>query len=265
MDRSIWFGWDDREADAYKVALRSMLAHSKEPPERRFALDLKKLIDAGIYQRPTFHIEGRLWDEISQAPMSTQFAISRFMVPYLCRQSGQTSGLALFLDCDMMFRAPVEDLFGLADPRYAIQVVKHDYEVRDSVKMDGQANEPYARKNWSSVMIFNMSHPALANLTLAKVNSWAGRNLHAFDWLDDQFLGDLPPEWNHLIGIDAPDPSTALAHFTLGTPSMDGHGDCEFAAEWWSYLSRPKFKYTDSPNAHPFGDGICRHPAHGSH
>lgn len=245
-NRSIWIGYDPREVDAYAVALRSMLEHSAEPPERRFALDLAKLMERGVYQRRTFRMEGRLWDEISEAPMSTEFAISRFLVPYLCRQSGQNSGLALFIDCDMMFRAPIEELFALADPSKAVQVVKHDYEVAHEVKMDGQANQPYRRKNWSSVMLFNLDHPALVNLTLAKVNSWAGRNLHAFDWLDDQFLGDLPPEWNHLVGVYPPNPDAKLVHFTLGVPSMDGYDNCEHALEWWQY-PRPEMPNRAEP------------------
>lgn len=235
MDRSVWIGLDPREMDAYAVALQSMLAHSINPPERRYALDLAKLYERGIYTRRTSIVGGRLYDEISQAPMSTQFAISRFLVPSLCRQMGQSGGLALFLDCDMMFRAPVEDLFALADPTKAVQVVKHNYLVAQSVKMDGQANMAYPRKNWSSVMLFNLDHPALSNLTVAKVNSWAGRNLHAFDWLDDLFLGDLPSEWNHLVGIYPPNPNAKLVHFTLGVPSMDGYDNCEHSAEWWRY------------------------------
>lgn len=236
MDKSLWIGWEPREADAYRVCLRSMLAHSSDPPERRFALDLAKLQETGVYTRPTAHVEGRLWDEISQAYMSTEFANSRFLVPYLCRQFGQSGGLALFIDCDTMFRAPIEELFALADLRYAVQVVKHDYEVDGAVKMDGQANQPYARKCWSSVMLYNLEHPALAHLTLAKVNSWAGRNLHAFDWLEDQFIGGLPPVWNHLCGIYPPNPSAALVHFTLGIPRMPGYENSEHADEWRSYL-----------------------------
>ena len=235
MDRSVYIGLDPRELDAYRVALRSMLAHSAEPPERRYALDLAKLTKAKAYSRPTMKIDGQLWDCISEAPMSTEFAISRFLVPYLCRQTGQHTGLALFIDCDMMFRAPVEELFALADPTKAVQVVKHDYEVTSTTKMDGQKNVPYRRKNWSSVMLFNLDHPAIHNLTIAKVNSWAGRNLHGFDWLEDQFLGDLPPEWNHLVGVNPPDPNAKLVHFTLGVPSMAGYENCEHAAEWWSY------------------------------
>ncbi len=232
---SLWIGFDPREIDAYHVCLRSMIAHSAAPPERRFALDLEKLMKRGVYQRPTARIAGQLHDLISEAPMSTEFAISRFLVPYLARQIGQVDGYALFIDCDTMFRAPIEELFALADPTKAVQVVKHDYEVAESVKMDGQANQPYRRKNWSSVMLFNLAHPALHNLTIAKINSWAGRNLHGFDWLDDQFLGELPAEWNHLVGVNPPREDARLVHFTLGVPSMVGYQDCEHSKEWWQY------------------------------
>ena len=234
MRQTVWIGWDPREPDAYAVALRSLRAHARHDVEA-YAVDMDKLMAMGVYQRNTMMIHGRLWDQISAAPMSTAFAISRFLVPYLCRQIDQHGGQALFIDCDMMFRAPVDDLFALADPRFAVQVVKHDYVPAEEVKMDGQANQPYPRKNWSSVMLFNLDHPALQTLTIAKVNSWAGRHLHAFEWLDDQFLGELPPEWNHLVGINEPNPEAKLVHFTLGIPRMEGYADCEHSPEWWAY------------------------------
>lgn len=236
MDKSVWIGWEPREADAFHVCLRSMLAHSDRPPEHRYAVDLEKLIRIGLYQRPTRLVEGKLWDDISGAPMSTSFSLSRFLVPALCRRIGQTQGLALFMDCDFLLRAPIDELFELADPRKAIQVVKHNYEVKQAIKMDGQANQPYPRKCWSSLIIFNMGHPALVELTVAKVNSWSGKALHQFEWLEDEFIGELPGHWNHLVGIDPPNPQAKAAHFTLGIPSMVGYESCEHSDEWRSYL-----------------------------
>ena len=49
---------------------------------------------------------------ISDAPMSTEFSISRFLVPALAKE-----GWALFLDADMLARANLMRLFELADPR----------------------------------------------------------------------------------------------------------------------------------------------------
>ena len=41
---------------------------------------------------------------------------------------------------------------------------------KDTVKMDGQAQQPYARKNWSSLILYNCAHPATRQLTPA-INS----------------------------------------------------------------------------------------------
>ena len=229
MKRSIWIGHDPREQDAFEVAVRSIAAHSKEPIPT-FAVSLEVLQSRGLYTRPTEHRDGRLWDVTSDAPMSTEFAISRFFVPLL---AGPEAEWAVFMDCDVLLRTDIAELFELADPAKAIQVVKHDQRPTERVKMDGQVQTAYPRKNWSSVMLWNLRHPAHQTLTAAKLNAWAGRALHGFQWLADEFIGDLPAEWNHLVGVEPPNPAAKLVHFTLGTPSMDGYADCEFASEWW--------------------------------
>lgn len=235
MRRSIWIGHDPREQDAFNVAVASIRARLSEPIEI-FAVALPVLISRGLYQRPTSRRDGKLWDHISDAPMSTEFAISRFFVPELARLSfPEPADLALFMDCDMLARADLNELFALADPDKAVQVVQHDYQPHETIKMDGQVQTSYPRKNWSSVILWNLRHPANRMLTMGKLNSWAGRALHGFQWLQDQFIGALPAEWNHLVGVDAPNPDAKLAHFTLGVPSMEGYAASEHAHEWFSY------------------------------
>lgn len=239
MIRTIWIGHDPREQDAFNVAVASIRAHLSEPIEI-CAVALPILFGHGLYQRPTCRRDGRLFDVISQAPMSTEFAISRFFVPLIATSyCQQPSDLALFMDCDMLARADLAELFALADPTKAIQVVKHNYHPPEGTKMDGQVQQDYPRKNWSSVMLWNLRHPANRALTVAKLNSWAGRALHAFQWLDDSVIGELPGCWNHLVGIDPPSDDAKLVHFTLGTPSMEGYATCEHAAEWWRYNVPP--------------------------
>ena len=229
MKRSIWIGHEPREQDAFEVAARSIAGHAKEPIPT-FAVSLDVLQRRGLYTRATEHREGRLWDVVSGAPMSTEFAISRFFVPLL---AGPEAEWAVFMDCDVLLRTDIAELFELADPAKAIQVVKHNQRPTETVKMDGQVQTAYPRKNWSSVILWNLRHPAHQTLTPAKLNAWAGRALHGFHWLADEFIGDLPAEWNHLVGVEPPNPGAKLVHFTLGTPSMDGYADCEFASEWW--------------------------------
>ena len=48
--------------------------------------------------------------------------------------------------------------------------VQHDYSPSATIKMDGQAQTIYPRKNWSSVMLFNCGHKSNAKLTQNLVN-----------------------------------------------------------------------------------------------
>lgn len=236
MRYAVFIGYDPREQDAFAVASESLRRLSSVPVDI-MAVDLKVLQDRGLYQRPMEKRDGRLYDLISDAPMSTEFAISRFFVPLLARQyCDDPWDWALFMDCDVMLRTDVRELFNLADPKKAVQCVQHVQEKGAAIKMDGQLQTFYARKNWSSVMLFNVNHPALSVLTPMKINTWTGRALHGFNWLADTLLGELPEEWNHLVGVNEPMPDAKLVHFTLGIPRMLGYRNCEHSAEWWRYI-----------------------------
>jgi hypothetical protein len=235
VSRSIFIGYEPREVDALQVCVESIRAHlSEEIPI--YTIDLDVLIRRGLYQRPTtFNPEAQqLFDVISDAPMSTAFAISRFFVPHLA----EGDDWALFMDCDMLVRADLAQLFELANHQKAIQVVQHDSaKFVEGEKMDGQTQTVYPRKNWSSVMLWNLKHPAHRRLTLFALNQWTGRALHNFAWIEnDGHIGALPAEWNHLVGVDQPNEDARIAHFTLGIPRMRGYEESEFADEWRAYL-----------------------------
>jgi lipopolysaccharide biosynthesis glycosyltransferase len=224
-NQSIWLGYDRREAAAFAIARHSIRRFDKYLPVRGLVLDL--LRQDKLYYRPTENVNGQLFDVISGAPMSTEFSISRFLVPTLAK-----TGWALYADCDVMFRRNPNTLFSLARNDKAVMCVKHQYEQKEGIKMDGQLQTVYPRKNWSSVMLFNCDHPANRGLTMEMVNTFPGRDLHRFCWLKDDEIGELPPEWNYCVGHSKIDNPPALVHFTDGIPDMPGYEHQEFAEEW---------------------------------
>lgn len=241
MFKSVWIGFDHREADAFAVA-RFSAREGFIAPVPVHGLVLPYLQAEGLYTRQHTRREGRLWDVISDAPMSTEFAISRFLVPYLADKAtpkGRESSWALFMDSDVLCRHSLDGLFALADDKYAVMVVKHSFNPPEGIKMDGQAQTRYARKNWSSVMLFNVRHPANKALTPQLINELPGRDLHRFCWLDDSEIGELEPRWNFLVGHHSTeDIDASIVHYTDGIPSMRGYEDCAYADEWRHTLER---------------------------
>lgn len=212
---SVYIGYDEREAEAYAVAESSLRKHASQPLSV-MPLKIDRLGDRGLLRRPTDR-RGLIYDFYSNAPCATDFAISRFLVPII-----HQSGWALFVDCDVVFMADVAELFALADESKAVMVVKHQNGHKEGTKMDGQVQQLYHRKNWSSVMLWNVNNPANRRLSLQDVNERPGRDLHQFYWLNDDEIGELPSRWNCLIGLHEVPQNIAIAHFTLGTPNIDG-------------------------------------------
>ena len=175
----------------------------------------------------------RLWDDISEAPMSTEFAISRFLTPTLAE-----TGWALFVDSDVLVRRDIHELFDLADSKKAVMCVKHAHEPPEHQKMNAQEQLRYARKNWSSVVLYNCDHPANKRLTVEMVNTLPGRDLHRFVWLEDSEIGELSIEWNWLVGYSNPKIAPKLAHFTNGVPLIPGYENVSYADEWRTALTR---------------------------
>jgi hypothetical protein len=243
-NRCIYIGWDPREADAYAVARNSIERHLTESIPIR-GLILSELRNSGVYTRPTrmkVNAEGRteVVDVLSvrsdyDGRISTQHANARFFVPHI-----HGHGLAVFVDGDILVRADMAELFRIAgsDRSKAVWCVKHDYRPTETVKMDGQVQSQYGRKNWSSVCVFNVDHPSNRKLTLGHLNTKPGRDLHRFFWLEDDEIGELGADWNWLAGESDPAIDPKLVHFTAGTPSMPGYENAPYASEWRAELLR---------------------------
>lgn len=217
-----FLGWDSKEQDAYRVAEHTLLKTSGIVAE---PLKLERLQANGLLRRAV-DWRGQPWDLPSSAPCSTEFSVSRFLVPILCQ-----SGPALFADCDVVFLDDVRKLLAHFDESKAVMVVKHDH-IPGVTKMIGLQQTAYGRKNWSSVMLFNCDHPANKRLAVADVNERPGRDLHQFYWLHDSEIGELPAEWNWLVGVQPKPKFPKIAHLTLGGPWLNGWQPAEHDDLW---------------------------------
>lgn len=208
----IYIGFDRNEIVSYHVLCQSILEKSSRPV-RFTPLNLRNL--SGCFSRDR------------NALQSTEFSFSRFLVPYL---SGY-AGWSLFLDCDMLAMTDFSELFDLADPTKAVMVCKHDYQPKEDSKFLGQVQTKYEKKNWSSVMLFN--NEKCKALTPDYVNSASGLELHQFKWLgDDALIGEIPLEWNWLVGEYPKKQDVKNIHYTIGGPYFDDYKDCDYAEDW---------------------------------
>ena len=210
---NIFIGYDEGEKIAYSVLSESIRQHSSEPVSIT-PLDLSTT--RNIFTRK------------KQPNQSTEFAFSRFLVPYLCNYSGH----AIFMDCDMLARADISLLWRQRTTKYAVQCVQHDYTPTTTIKFMNQPQTPYPKKNWSSMMIFN--NALCRSLTPDYVNSATGLELHQFKWLEsEELIGNVDVEWNHLVGEYEYNPSAKLVHYTEGGPYFKNYKDCHYSDEWF--------------------------------
>lgn len=231
MKLRVYIGWDPRETEAYAVAERSLKRHASIPVDVQ-PLIMSDLHSRGLYMRETETRDGRLWDTISGAPMATEFALTRFLAPHLAGYDGW----ALFCDSDFLFRADVAELLDYCDDRFALFCAQHQHEPVEAVKMDGQRQTSYLRKNWSSFVLWNCAHLKHAG-QVERVNRWPGLWLHQFRWLEQADIGALPLAWNWLEGVSDPRIEPKAVHFTRGVPNMPGYEYAAYADEWRAALA----------------------------
>ena len=218
----IYVGWDSREDIAYQVCEHSI--KRRDPSAEVIALKQNDMRAQGIYTREK--------DKLA----STEFTFTRFFVPYL----NDFKGWAVFCDCDFLWKIPSHMLTKYMDSSKAVVCVQHDYTPKETTKMDGQVQTVYPRKNWSSVVLWNCSHPSNEKITVDRVNNpnHDGAFFHRFSWLHDDEIGKLPCDWNWLVGWYKPEDGTPRAiHYTEGGPWFKNYRDCEYNEQWKSCLS----------------------------
>ena len=210
---NIFIGYDEGETVAFHTLSESIRKHSTSP------VSITPLCLGKI---PGFTRE-------KQPNQSTDFAFSRFMVPSLRNYQGYS----IFMDCDMMFRGDIAELWNYKNYIYSVMCCKHDYEPKQGVKFRGAKNEPFPKKNWSSMMIFNNS--LCTELTPNFVNTATGLELHQFKWAkNDDAIGSIPLEWNWLVGEYDYNPDAKNVHWTLGGPYFKDYNQSDYANEWFN-------------------------------
>ena len=222
----LFVGFDSKEPIAFHVFAHSLLRRASGPIAI-VPLVQDSLRKAGTYTRERGPTE------------STEFSITRFLVPALCGFQGH----AIFADCDMLARVDIctilDEIVGgpRECPPWAVMVCKHYYVPRTATKFLGQQQTAYPRKNWSSLVIFNNERCRM--LTPNYVNAATGLELHRFLWLKDEEIGSLPLAWNYLVDEDGQDPNIApkILHFTNGGPWFKAYVGCSYADEWRAELA----------------------------
>lgn len=211
----IFIGYDSNEVAAWHTLCHSILRHTSQPvsfvPLARHQLN-------GIYNR------------LKTGKESTEFSLTRFLVPYLSNYQGWS----IFMDCDMLVTRDFSQLWNLQDDQYAVQCVKHNYSPKTTHKFLNQEQSLYSKKNWSSVMLFNNAKCKV--LTPDYVNTATGLELHQFKWLESEdLIGEIPAEWNFLVGekhvFENRVPGNI--HYTLGGPYFADYKDVDYANLWF--------------------------------
>lgn len=211
MTIPVYCGFDPREPVAFHACVSSLIKHSSEP------LSIHP-VALNNYRR--------LYTE-SHTDGSNQFIYSRFLVPALHER-----GHAIWMDGDMIVQADIAELWAMRSYYHAVQVVQHPpYTPLVRTKYLGAKQEPYPRKNWSSVILWNCSHYGNRCLTPEYIQKSTGAHLHRFQWLPDDRIGELPREWNWLDDY-GPNADAKLIHYTTGTPCWPDYAEGELAKPW---------------------------------
>lgn len=198
----IFIGYDERERAATNVLIDSLYQHSSVPLSI-IPLVTHQLENQGIFNRKR------------DPKQSTAFSFTRFLIPYLMNYEGW----AIFMDCDMLCRRNIAELWDQRDENFSLMCVKHEHVPKEQKKFLNEIQSSYPKKNWSSLMLFNCNK--CKSLSIDYVNSASGLDLHRFHWLEgDHLIGDINGGWNYLVNVQDESLSrdSPLIHWTLGGP-----------------------------------------------
>jgi hypothetical protein len=134
----------------------------------------------------------------------TDFTFSRYLCPWLCGYEGES----LFMDGDIIVRADLREIAQLAASDAPVSLVKNKL-----------------RLEWPSMMFFRNALCRALSPEFVETGK-----PETFEWASG--IGELPAEWNHCVGYDAPNPRAKLIHFTQGIPCWPETENCEHAETW---------------------------------
>lgn len=214
------------------VCERSIRKFNKNVRIRR--LNKKELVDQGVFYKV-------------DPKSSTEFSLLRFLSCYL----NDFKGIAIFCDNDFLWNCDICDLLKYTDPKYAVSCVKHNYKKcmePNNVKFDNKTvNEYYPKKNWSSLMVFNTSHPSCKKLSIENVNNKPPSWLHQMKWCKEEEICEIPNTFNYLVGYYHHYKFNEIncLHYTLGNPNFKKYRNEEFANEWFKFVTEDEIKELD--------------------
>lgn len=213
--RKVFIGYTSYQDVVYQVAKHSIERLSRDV--KCYPIIQSALRELGIYTREKLPLE------------ATEFSISRFLTPWL----GGYSGWVLFTDNDVLALTDINELFDQADDKYAVMCAKHDHRPGVELKLDNRTQTIYPRKNWSSVVLWNLNHPKNRLITPELVNEVSPMFLHRFMWLEDHEIGEFSHEWNWLVDwYKVDDGNPKLLHYTEGGPYFNSYRECGYAQNW---------------------------------
>ncbi len=188
----VFIGSDERQPIAFNVAQHSIYTRATQP------VSVTRLCQEAL--------------PVKRRGL-TSFTYTRYLVPWLCNYEGW----ALFADADILVRGDLAELPWNAES--AVSVVPHNTVTKGNERV----SVAFER---NAVMLFNCAQ--CCKLTPEYIETGTPNKLA--EWAES--IGELPKEWNHLVGYDAPNPQAKLVHFTMGIPCFPETAQDEFAQEW---------------------------------
>jgi hypothetical protein len=92
------------------------------------------------------------------------------------------------------------------------------------------------------VALWNCAHPANKKVTADFVNTATPMELHRFQWLEDNQIGEIDILWNWLVSeYDQPPTDVKNVHWTVGGPYFEEYKNADFESEWFAGSEKMKY------------------------